>query len=214
MTRNLLFAIAFLGASIGAVESQADEGVYIEFSPGLSILADSDISGGGLSGKAKFDPGFVIGGAIGLGFDNGFRVEGNVSYREADVDKLTSGAISLPGAGDVSMTAIMANVYYDFDLGTPFTPYLGAGLGVGIADVDSDGAENALIVNDNSAEFAWNIMLGGTLSATDNVDLSLGYRYLGITDPKLDATIVGVGSGTIEAEIEVHEIVLGIRYNF
>ena len=215
MTRNLILALALLIALIGAVDVQADDGVYIELSPGISILPSSDISGEGLNGKAKFDaPFFVIGGAIGYQFDNGLRVEGNVSYRKNDVDKITSGGITLSGEGEVSGTAVMANLYYDIDLGVPFSPYVGFGIGVAVVDVDSNKSANVLIVNDSSAEFAWNVMVGGTLAISDIVDLSLGYRYVGITYPKLDATLVEVGTGTIKAEIEAHEIVLGIRYNF
>ncbi len=143
---------------------------------------------------------------------DGFRVEGSVSYRESDVDEVTSGGVALIGAGDANLTAIMANVYYDFDLGIPVKPYLGVGIGVGIIEVNSDDSA-VLKVDDDSAEFAWNIMLGAGYALNEHVDFSFGYRYLGTTDPEFDATLFGV-PGTLDAEITVHEVLFGLRYNF
>ena len=185
-----------------AAPASAQDGLYIEFTPGASFLADSDLSGGGglsgLSAEAEFDSAFVIGGAVGSRFLDSFRGEVNLSYREADIENVTSGGVTL------QVLALMGNVYYDFDLELPVTPYLGAGIGVGFIEVDP--------VNDEATEFAWNIMFGASYGVTDTIGLSLGYRYLGTTDAELDAT--GPASGTVDAEIAVHEILFGFRYNF
>ena len=180
-----------------AAPASAQDGLYIEFTPGASILADSDLSGGG-GLEAEFDTAFVIGGAVGSRFLDSFRGEVNLSYREADDDQITSEGVTL------QVFALMGNVYYDFDLELPVTPYLGAGIGVGFIEVGP--------VNDEATEFAWNIMFGASYDVTDTVGLSLGYRYLGTTDAELDAT--GPASGTVHAEIAVHEILFGFRYNF
>jgi opacity protein-like surface antigen len=213
MNKCIVLAFVCLASCSLAVSASARDGFYIEGNVGPSILEDSDISGGGLSGEAEFDTGYVIGGAVGYRLADGFRVEGSVSYRESDVDAVTSGGVELNGAGDANLTAIMANAYYDFDLGIPVKPYLGVGIGVGIIEVNSDDSANVLKVDDDSAEFAWNIMLGAGYAVTEDVDLSFGYRYLGTTDPEFDATLLGV-NGTLDAEITVHEVLFGLRYNF
>ena len=85
---------------------------------------------------------------------------------------------------------------------------------VGFIEVDPGNA-SVFIVNDEATEFAWTIMFGVFYGVTDTIDLSLGYRYLGTTDPELDATLPFVpASGTVDAEIAAHEILFGFRYNF
>jgi len=204
-----VFPLFNFGLSADAI---ASDGAYVELNLGPSIAEDSDISGGGLSGEVDFDTGFAVGGAVGYRLSNGLRAEGNVSYRETDVDEVTGGGIALDGAGDVSLVTVMANIYYDFDLGSPVKPFIGGGIGVGIIDIDSDDSMNVLVVNDDSVEFAWNIMVGAGYGLTESIDLSFGYRYLGTTDPEFDATLFGI-SGTLDAEITVHEILFGLRYN-
>ena len=139
----------------------AQDGLYVELTPGVSILADSDLSGasGAIaagSATAEFDAAFVIGGALGFRFFDSFRGEMNISYRKADVDSITDIFGTLQGAGDVGLVALMANVYYDLELEFPVTPYLGAGIGIGFIDVDP-GNSNVLIVDDSATEFAWNM---------------------------------------------------------
>ena len=213
MHRTLVTVFAFSFTLAHAIDVTADDALYVEIQPGVSILADSDISGLGLSGEAEFDTGFVIGGALGYRIFDNLRAEANLSYRQADVDKVTSGAVVLEGAGDASVLALMANVYIDFDFGYAVKPYIGGGIGVGFIDVDK-GSSNILIVDDEATEFAWNIMAGASYRVLENIDLSLGYRYLGTTDPDLDATLVGFGTGKLNAEITVHEVLFGLRYNF
>ena len=71
-----------------------------------------------------------------------------------------------------------------------------------------------MVVDDSSVEFAWNIMAGASIPVTEAISLTGGYRYLATTDPEFDATLVGVGSGTVEGEFAVHEFLFGARMTF
>jgi len=107
----------------------------------------------------------------------------------------------------------MINVIYDVDLDLPVTPYEGVGIGLGLIDVDSDNGA-VLTINDDSLEFAWNVLLGVAYQLNEAVNLTAGYRYLGITDPDFDAS-AGGASGTLDAEdVQAHEFVFGLRYGF
>jgi OOP family OmpA-OmpF porin len=194
--------------------SSADPGkpFYAEFRAGVSVIPDIDVSGGGASADAEFDPGFAVGGAIGwYAFPSipSLRAEIDLSYRQADVDQIGP----LDGAGDVSVFSAMANVIYDIDLDLPVTPYIGVGIGLGVADADSD--NGAFIdIDDDSLEFAWNVLLGAAFQLNDSISLTAGYKYLGITDPEFDATLFGA-SGTLDAEdVQSHEFLMGLRYGF
>ena len=107
----------------------------------------------------------------------------------------------------------MVNVIYDVDLDLPVTPYIGVGIGLGLADADSDSGA-VLNVNDDSLEFAWNVLLGAAYELNESVNITIGYRYLGITDPEFDAS-AGGASFTLDAEnVQAHEFLLGLRYGF
>jgi OOP family OmpA-OmpF porin len=192
--------------------AERDKNFYAEFRAGVSVIPDIDVSGGGLSDDAEFDPGFAVGGALGWhvfpSLPN-LRTEIDLSYRQADVDKIGP----LDGAGEVSVFSAMVNAIYDVDLDLPVTPYVGVGIGVGVADIDSDSGA-ALSINDDSVEFAWNVLLGVAFQLDETLSLTAGYRYLGITDPEFDAT-AGGGSGTLDAEdVQSHEFLVGLRVGF
>jgi OOP family OmpA-OmpF porin len=206
----LLF-IAFV-ALPGVSSADPEKPFYVEFRAGVSVIPDIDISGGGGSGEAEFDTGFAVGGAIGwYAFPTipSLRTEIDLSYREADVDKIGP----LDGAGEVSVFSAMVNVIYDIDLDFPVTPYIGVGIGLGLADADSDNGA-FLNIDDDSLEFAWNVLLGAAYQLNDSVSLTAGYKYLGITDPEFDTTAAGA-SFTLDAEdVQSHEFLLGLRYGF
>jgi opacity protein-like surface antigen len=211
LTTAVLISLLSSGAS---AENASIARLYVQLDAGLAMVGNSDVSLFGVSGDVEFDPGFAVGGAVGYRIEEWMRAELNLSYREADVDKVQALGPTLSGAGDAGAFSALANLYFDFKPRSPVTPYMGVGIGIAHIDVDSNDSANVLIVNDDSTELAWNVMAGAAWSVTDNVDLTLGYRYLSTTNAKLDATVVGVGSGTLNAEFGVHEVMFGARYNF
>ena len=108
----------------------------------------------------KYDTGYKLEGVIGYELGSNFRVELELFYAEADVDKLTysgistttqqgplaiDGKTSVPVSGTTEQTGAMLNLWYDFHLGSKWIPYLGVGIGyieVDFGDVKYD--ENAL----------------------------------------------------------------------
>lgn len=191
------------------------EGLYVELSPGSSFPQESGISGEGFSGKAELDPGLVVGGAIGYSWRPASpRWELSLSYRENKIDKLTGYGGALEVTGDVSTFAVLTGPIHDFHLGGPITPYIGAGIGIAIIDIDRSSSVEVLVVNDDATVFAWNVLLGASYALNDKIDLSFGYRYLGTTKPEFKTTVPGGGSGTLKGEVTLHEILLGLRYNF
>ena len=194
----------------GVASAERDKNFYAEFRAGVSVIPDVDVVRGSVD--AEFDPGFAVGGALGwYAFPSvpNLRTEIDLSYRQADVDKIGT----LDGAGEVGVFSAMVNAIYDIDLDFPVTPYVGVGIGVGVADVDSDRGA-VLSVNDDSVEFAWNVLLGVAFPLNETLNLTAGYRYLGITDPEFDATVGGV-RGTLDAEdVQSHEFLVGLRVEF
>jgi opacity protein-like surface antigen len=198
---------------LSATAAQAANGLYIEGNIGGSFPQEVDISGEGLTGEADLKNVLVYGGAVGYRL-NELRVEANVSYRNPDIDSVTISGTTLDGAGDVGALTGMINAYYDANLGLPVRPFVGAGIGIARVNIDSDPSA-VLRVDDDDTAFAWNLMAGVSYDVTNQVTVSAGYRYLHIGDLEFNASISGLGSGTLEAKgFASHEVLVGVRYNF
>jgi len=77
----------------------------------------------------------------------------------------------------------MTNLIYDFDLGWPVTPHVGAG--VGAVNISEDVRVPALgrLVHGNDWQFGYQAIGGVRYSFSPNIALDVDYRYLATTDP-------------------------------
>ena len=143
------------------------------------------------------------------------RVEGELSFRDADVDAHILGGDKLPGAtGEVSSTTIMGNLFYDFNRGGSVEPYVGFGLG--FADVDFEGFGVTPIpdvLDDGDNSFAYQFMLGLGVPLNEKWDLFFDYRYFSADD--LSVT-VSEAAGELNTDIDysVQDFNVGFRVSF
>lgn len=116
---------------------------------------------------------------------------------------------------DVTSHTLFANLYYDFETGTAFTPYVGVGLGAAWNYTKSKGT---VIATGQSADYdrdtlnlAWNVGAGCAYTLSDNWKLTTGYRYV-----DLGKVVWGEKSdGQLTSkDITTHEVLLGLRYQF
>src|SRR6185503_525631 len=107
------------------------------------------------------DNDWMAAGGIGYALQNGFRLEGELAYRRNDISD---------NAADLAATSLMANVFYDFNRGGRFEPYVGAG--VGVVDLEFGGAADQVDVDPG---LAWQIMAGVAIGLTPQWDLDVGY---------------------------------------
>ena len=95
--------------------------------------------------------GLLAGAAIGYGFANGLRLEVEYLYRESDYDETSDvpGATGATGdklrqeiltatdrVGAMDSHNLFGNLFYDFQNGTRFTPYLGVGGGLSFTSME------------------------------------------------------------------------------
>ena len=234
-------AIAVVMTVSSTCAMAADNGFYGNFGAGIAFANDSGLKGHDsaiysppLDATAKSDAGFAASGAVGYGFANGLRVEGELGYRANDVEEInvkepgSLAAILPPGAppgvlrgkravvGDVAATTLIANLYYDFDTGTAWMPYVGGGVGLARLSVTSKSkTTGTTLVDDNDTVFAYKI--GGGIGYEINesggrpVIVSLDYRYYGTADP----TFTGALTGTqFDTEQSGHYAGVGLRFGF
>lgn len=202
MQKRILGLAAALGLAMPmAAGAQVADGLYISGGVGLNYHAESDIEGSRLAGEADFDLGFGLIGAVGYSF-GGPRVEAELSYRingtnDSSVTNLGIGPITAPD-GDFDTFAGMVNFYYDIDIDSIVTPYIGAGIGGGLSDFEGLGDE---------VVFAFQGIIGASFYIDENIDAFVDYRYFGTT--KVEGSI----GRAADADNVNHTLMVGIRFN-
>lgn len=189
---------------------------YIELEAGSTLIPDQDVQGAVNDGELDLDSGFTVGGAAGLRFSPYLRLEGALNYRRAEVDTFDfDGPFVTDSQGDVGVFSTMANVYFDLPLpNTPATPFIGAGLGFAVLDIDTYDRFNEVNIEDSSVQFAWNLTAGVAWAVTQNLDVVTRYRYFATEDASANASGLSTLPGSADVEFSSHEAVLGLRFNF
>lgn len=136
-----------------------------------------------------------LSGGFGYSFTDRVRLGFTVSHFDnLALDSLT---------GDLSATLFQVDAHYNFgDLGG-FSPYLGAGIGIGNVLW-----ENAPAVgHDRSSLLAASLMAGLDYRLSDHWIVDMGYRFSMLSDFSMnDSTQVFVD------ELNIHELRIGLRY--
>jgi len=193
MTRRIVFAAgaAAVLAATPALAQQVD-GLYVGAGAGANFL-----QGNGLN-KDDYDVGPAGNLYVGYGFGNGFRTDLEASIRENSHD----------GNNHQTTYGLMANGYYDFDFGSPFVPYIGAGVGVALLDSELKGGGGKF--SDFNTQFAYQGIAGVSYNFSPNLAANLEYRYLGNTKP----TFKDNGVSLKYDSSNNHTILIGLRYTF
>ena len=103
----------------------------------------------------------------------------------------------------------MANVYFDYLTCTPWTPYIGAGLGVSYLKATDFGNEGKNF-DKSTYNLAWQAMAGIAYEFNSHWAADLGYRYA-------DNGRIRKNNGeedTTKITSREHEIMFGVRYTF
>jgi opacity protein-like surface antigen len=197
----LLMMLILPGVSSAAQKIQP----YISAQVGGTYLTDAQISDYYGGASLDYTPGFSAGLAGGAKYGM-FRVEGEFGYQINEIDMINSydteedGLYTGEGKGDVSAYTFLINGYADFDTGTPFTPFVTAGMGMAIVELN-----NFMTMNNSDNVFAYQVGAGLSYAINPKMNVDLKYRYLATTDPSF---------GGMDAEFASHNLYLGFRYNF
>tara|TARA_B100001250_G_scaffold89414_1_gene74168 strand:+ start:1539 stop:2159 length:621 start_codon:yes stop_codon:yes gene_type:complete len=125
--------LSYAALFIAKVEPLKAEGGYLNSGIGLSSMRNMDIEG--FTSDLEFQPGFK--GLIGMGYDfDPFRAE--INYKQSQVELSKIGGST--GSTDITMSSVMANIFYDFTNDSKFITSLGVGIGSTNIDIDSIGS--------------------------------------------------------------------------
>jgi OOP family OmpA-OmpF porin len=160
-------------------------------------------------------------GSVGIGraWENGFRLEGELAYRENELDPTPT-----VERGETTATSLMVNAYWDFNRDGGWQPYVG--VGVGAAEVEASASRGDPVpppfdfigFDEKDTGFAYQAMVGVNIPMSERLSLDLGYRYFAAPDLEYDG-VYTTDSNTLDdialaADYDHHAVTLGIRWQF
>ena len=171
---------------------------------------------------SELDDSVTVGVGVGCARSNGVRYDLLYTFHG---DNIWSGVPAPPDPifGDIETHTLMANLYYDFDLGSRIKPYVGAGIGVAYHDLgvlDCTPPIAGVCTPGNfqrggeNVTFAWSVQAGAGVDLTDRWTLDVGYRYLDLGNVDSGSVDVTGFANPIHQiqDIESHEIKVGLRF--
>jgi opacity protein-like surface antigen len=181
--KNALLAAATALVLVPAA-SQAQTLQYPGFFAGVeaggNYMFQSGLSNNGFGSQIYPTIGYSFGGMIGYDFVGPrIALEGLYNNNKSIV---SGGNLGSYGATKDEI-AVMANLYYDFNAGGTWVPYIGAGAGVAFDKM------SALNLQDNTTNFAYQGIVGIGYNIDPTWRVNLEGRYFGTTGP----TVVGAG---------------------
>ena len=239
--RKIVCAVALLWLAPFVFSPEAyaarGSGLYLAADLGMALSSTSDFESAVTRGQTDFDSGLEYSVAVGLGWGS-LRMEGEVSWRQTDLDSIEFDQLNLDVLSGANLDAIndnikvkgtrstldfMANAWYDVDVGVGFTPYFGGGLGVQYVryDVDlpldplrisglSSDAVNVLGGDDGDWVLAYQVGAGVGYRVMESLVVHVGYRYMGAGDPKLS----WLSGPAVKSEAGNHVFRAGVRIGF
>ena len=129
------------------------------------------------------------GGSLYYGFQSfNMRFDGSIGYSTFEVDGVSLGTLDSETAdGDVDIYDLFVNAYYDVDIGSQISPYMGAGIGAAAVSFDIFDAGGE-ILEDDTVAFAYQIMAGATAIVGQNVSLFAEAKYRGTGEIEIETT--------------------------
>lgn len=209
----------------GATHAPAG-GFYAALRGGLTMGDETQfalVPGAAGSIATDYDADAFVAGAVGIR-RGALRGEIEVSYARYGVDTHTAVGDEATGTasfgennsfGDASAISAMASAYYDFNLGR-FTPFVGAGIGIGQLTADGYGVEQltgmidgGVVLDDHEVGLAYHATVGVGYQLSSAVGLELAYRYQGI-----EAELNTIFGAETDVELTSHNVLAGVRIGF
>jgi OmpA-OmpF porin, OOP family len=225
--RLALMAGAFCAlAAPGLAETGGQAGaLYLRGEAGFSFATDADANGSaGPIFTETSNSGPVFGGALGLRLTP-IRIELGLDIMRYDAGKvhfINDGGLgtaqgignltgqTVPVTGTIQNIPVMANLYYDFDTGTPLDVYVGMGIGASALTLHNISASGARLFDTSQLVFAYQPMIGVNYAITDQIAVGLQYRYFATAD----ATLRDASGHVFSVSTASHNVLASLTYYF
>lgn len=204
-----------LGVNQAEDQSFKVYGYEAPIGPGLFPPPD-----GATISEVEYDLGYL--GGLSFGYDFGMlRPELEISFRTDDVDKQSDEDFeplltpASEGKGDSTETLTgMFNLWVDFldPSTTALRPYVGGGAGMAKVEIKDATYLGDPLGDQDDEVFVYQFGAGVGYALSEQVELSLDYRYLKSDDVTYDFD--PSTPGEVESEYEAHSAMFSLRYYF
>lgn len=163
----------------------------------------------------NYDPGWLAGANGGYEWPLGLALEEEFAFRQSDIDRIANSTGAIFKGGDAHSYSIMTNGYYRWHNPTPFTPYIGGGVG-----------ESTVVLNNlrpvggtgdfggDDAVFAYQGIAGVSYSLSHQLSIGAEYRYFATLRPGFESNVSGVNNVKIAPDYASHNAMVRVSYNF
>ncbi len=213
MSRRIAVAgcLSLMAAMVLSVMPASAQTLYFGGEGGWTLLEDQTVkpSTGLRSVTERFNSGFTAGARI--GYEEGpWRFEAEYAYRRNGADSITIGGATFGElSGSRQANSFLANLIYDFDLGWPVKPHIGAGIG-GVDIIDKASAPRlGTFFNDNAWAIGYQAIGGLRYDVTPNIAVDLDYRYFATTEATFHAPGTNI---TYKTGYNSHNVMASVVY--
>ncbi len=180
--------------------ASSTSGAYVSANIGDSEIDNVDYFGN-YNDFRYSNSGFTMLGAVGYGFKNNFRLEGEVGYQTDD----SNNEYRINGNRNASVLSFLVNGYYDIPVFGAAQPYVTAGAGIAHVNTNAlslpDGLPDLPSINETA--FAYQIGFGLTIPLSNSIKLDARYRYF--------ATNVTVDTVFENNSLSSNSVLLGLK---
>jgi len=209
----------YASTNIGITWFDDIEGEHMDADESRFSIETGTNSGIALTGAIGYDMGSTRG-EIELGYQTN-EAEILRLYKDGEFDK------DWEATGDISLTTLMLNGYYDIDAGesTDLEFFLTAGFGVAFCNFDDVGElkdkeieDNDRIGTLNTSAFAYQFGAGVAYPVSEELTIEGRYRYFQTGDFSTNSDFNGFymrdDDDAYNMDITSHSALIGLRYNF
>lgn len=215
---SILAAAVTLAAGAASAQSMSapkdpvgqPHGWYVGVGAGYTSVEPDFLTINNAQARAKFKDGFAVLGSGGYKWDDNFRTELEVSYRENKAKDFNGR--TLPWTGTMRDTSAMANVLFDLQTGTNWVPYVGVGGGIVWLNWDQLKGPGPTVYDGTSSKVAWQGIAGVAVSVTPQAQITLDFRYKGSNGHSYPGS--AAGSLISGYDYRARTVMLGFRYAF
>lgn len=220
--RNTLFgtiAVLVSGVALmGPAEADEADRFYASASVGAGSLSSAKLTfSDGVdtsTANGKYEASFVGGGALGYRLDNGWTLEGELTYRRNELDPVSLAGLGNFSGGDFASLGFGLNALYRFNIGSSgkLQGYAGPGL-VYFQEIDidfDDGGQQE--ISFESDDTAWQFKLGGRYEFSERWFVDAAATYLVASGVRME--LPADPSQTIESDYDHLTLSLGVGWRF
>lgn len=220
--RNTLFgtiAVLVSGVALmGPAEADEADRFYASASVGAGSLSSAKLTfSDGVdtsTANGKYEASFVGGGALGYRLDNGWTLEGELTYRRNELDPVSLAGLGNFSGGDFASLGFGLNALYRFNIGSSgkLQGYAGPGL-VYFQEIDidfDDGGQQE--ISFESDDTAWQFKLGGRYDFSERWFVDAAATYLVASGVRME--LPADPSQTIESDYDHLTLSLGVGWRF